>query len=1816
MKYFTQDNFPGLLRSALISKLVLCALLFFVHQFALGQCFYQGPVEIEDLSSEFITLEVEGALNDSLGVNGQGICGVNINFTHTAVGDLVVQLISPEGQVVTLIGPTTSPPPFTDFAEWNIGFVPCNVTAIPDPGFMDQWQNNQDWSAFGNYSGSYYPYQGCFEDLDEGSVNGTWTLLVQDGLPDDDGVLIGFSIVFCDPTGIDCQACEPDGGFITGLPIELCQGDTILNLPEPDYINGEPDESDYFYHYLLVKEDSIVGLWTDSLNVAEDAGQFRIYGISLLKQDSSVLDSAIQNYTISELIDALNQNIPVFCASISLGFVNLTVNPTYDELIEVVQCAGEGFLFGDTLLTEPGSHFFQYQTVHGCDSIVEVNLQFDSVETSITASDSILNCHIPEIQLNGAGSVYPGDAFFNWWTSDGNITGPEDSTSATVDAAGTYFLEIGVGLCRDTASVEVTGNPDGPLVEFEVNEMNCLVDSAEIWIEDTTGLLSASWTGPDGFEETGFSLQVAAEGLYFAEVIDVDSCAAIDSIWVMGDFSQPSFAIDSIGAPCEGDSINLTDDTFDPEWEISWYFEGDTLEGNQPLVWVPGVYVADIVGVNGCIGTDSIVFHHLHPKPEVTFASAPLDCRESSVLLIATTGISNSSYQWMGPGGFQSGSQQIQAPEPGRYDLSVITPQGCELDTFYNLVSLGNLPEITFALSDSSGCISDSVQIITDSDFSQLDYNWNGPGGFESTESSPWVSEEGWYFLEVISPGSCEVLDSVFVPNEIPLSDFVISSDTLNCEREMGYLRVDGPPGWEFNWSGPGLLDSSGDSVRFEEAGEYSLTISDANEECTGTISHETVGDFSLPLAWFSADSLSCVPETAFISLDSTDGFLLDLTGPGIVEVESNQVEVDRAGTYQFFIGGNNGCVDTFDVVVFGDTLPPAIDFSAPVIGCGQDSVLLEYNATGTIAFQEWYGPDGFFSTDSSVFTSVPGDYTLIYEGINGCADTVQFEVVEDMTAPPITIASVQEINCANDQVVVSIQDPLPGFDYSWTLPNGDTVEGDSLTTSQSGWHFVDVADLDGCMGRDSVFVNENFELPDFSIWLDSISCQRDSATVEVMTDTGSSFSWTGPGGFESDSGIIRVGNAGVYNLQVVGSNGCSVDTSIAVVADTFPPEISILGDSVLTCTDSVIELTASISGHHESLTWTLPGGEEHTGVTLNATQAGLYSLEVLGENGCIAFAEITVEIDTTPIEFEAITTEISCQEPTASIQLVIDGDFEEVLWPTEIQEGASPELGSSMEGGTFLVGVRGVNGCLSEKEIEIAVDTLPPIVDIELLSQDCIDMQSILVAVADTTVAELQWFDESGFLTSDDSVVVEGSALLTLRAIGENGCIAELDYVLEPEYDLPSIEFEPVEPISCDRNEVVINAGESDSGPGFIFSWTGPGIVSGADSSVIVVDAVGEYTLELLDEESGCAASETIVVEGDTTPPLANAVALGEISCENEEVSLVAEGSSEGDNILYEWLPMDEEGNVVSGQNSFEAVVDRAGSYVLIVTSADNGCSAADTIFVEESGDLIRGIEYKITEPTCFGEVDGVLEVVSVDGGTAPYTFSFDGGDSFDELEVIGGLAAGDYPVIVRDANGCEYSQNVLISEPDELLVSLGGDRSVELGQTVILTGELSPVNAAIEEWLWDPLPDFGCVDCPEAEFAPEDDIQVQVTVVDSNGCNASDQINISVTVTRSAYLPNAFSPNEDGVNDFFGVYGEPDRLTEILEFRVFDRWGNQVFVRQNVEYIPELDEATAWDGTFRGEEVPPGIYTYFVVLRFMDGQKERMQGDVLLVR
>lgn len=435
-------------------------------------------------------------------------------------------------------------------------------------------------------------------------------------------------------------------------------------------------------------------------------------------------------------------------------------------------------------------------------------------------------------------------------------------------------------------------------------------------------------------------------------------------------------------------------------------------------------------------------------------------------------------------------------------------------------------------------------------------------------------------------------------------------------------------------------------------------------------------------------------------------------------------------------------------------------------------------------------------------------------------------------------------------------------------------------------------------------------------------------------------------------------------------------------------------------------------------------------------------------------------------------------------------------------------------------------------------------------------------------------------------------------------------------DFEEPTVVIEMPLLLTCARTTVEIDGSGSSSG-NFSYEWSGPGIVSGENTPIVTVSEVGTYTLVVTNNDNGCVSEASMTVNEDVEPPVANASVDAELDCSTNQVTISAEGSSQGADFTYQWEGVTGGTNIVSGANEFEAVVSAAGTYRLIVTNNDNGCVSETTVEVIEITDVITGAFVTSSGINCFGDRDGVITVDSVVGGTAPYQYSFEGG-AFGSMPQLTNINAGTYSITIRDSRGCLFETSITVTEPPLLEVDLGSNIIVELGEGVTLEAEVSgrdPMD--IVDWIWNPQVDPTCPNCPDQVFVPTEETFVEVTVVDSNGCVANASITVFITVTRQVYIPNAFSPNGDGINDFLGVYAGPFRIREIKEFRIFDRWGEQVFHRENIP-DPEnmLDETNAWDGTFDGEPMDPGVFIYYILIEFADGVEEAFQGDFTLLR
>ena len=185
-------------------------------------------------------------------------------------------------------------------------------------------------------------------------------------------------------------------------------------------------------------------------------------------------------------------------------------------------------------------------------------------------------------------------------------------------------------------------------------------------------------------------------------------------------------------------------------------------------------------------------------------------------------------------------------------------------------------------------------------------------------------------------------------------------------------------------------------------------------------------------------------------------------------------------------------------------------------------------------------------------------------------------------------------------------------------------------------------------------------------------------------------------------------------------------------------------------------------------------------------------------------------------------------------------------------------------------------------------------------------------------------------------------------------------------------------------------------------------------------------------------------------------------------------------------------------------------------------------------------------------------------------------------------------------------------LEDGNDLMVNLGEDRTVKLGEEVALDARVNIDESEIAGLSWNAADSLSCAGCLRPVVTPSTSGSYFVEVVDENGCVASDQVVIFVDKRRNLYVPNVFSPNDDGKNDKFMLFAGQE-VTKIRSFLVFNRWGESVFEVYN---FPPNDPLYGWDGTFRQEFYNNGVFAWFAEVEFVDGVVEVFKGDVVLMR
>ena len=296
--------------------------------------------------------------------------------------------------------------------------------------------------------------------------------------------------------------------------------------------------------------------------------------------------------------------------------------------------------------------------------------------------------------------------------------------------------------------------------------------------------------------------------------------------------------------------------------------------------------------------------------------------------------------------------------------------------------------------------------------------------------------------------------------------------------------------------------------------------------------------------------------------------------------------------------------------------------------------------------------------------------------------------------------------------------------------------------------------------------------------------------------------------------------------------------------------------------------------------------------------------------------------------------------------------------------------------------------------------------------------------------------------------------------------------------------------------------------------------------------------------------------------------------------------------------------------------------TYETVYTCDPSGPAADTILFVNQGGcDSLHVRQYVYTtlagqvilvDERCYDEHNGQISISDVTGGLFPYLYKLDN-QPWQSEPLFEGLSPGVYDVSIQDSRGCirTYDGNT-VGSGQLVALDAGVDMEVPPGEMIELHGQSS---VPMAEWLWVASDPLSCHTCAMTILGP---IQIAQTVylngVSLKGCRGSDDLKVTVKSLSfpEVFIPNSFSPNYDGINDIFSIYGNRF-VASVRNMAIYDRWGNSLFYRAD---LPINDPSAGWDGSFRDKEMDPGVYVYVVELELIDGSIKIYKGDVTLIR
>ncbi len=557
--------------------------------------------------------------------------------------------------------------------------------------------------------------------------------------------------------------------------------------------------------------------------------------------------------------------------------------------------------------------------------------------------------------------------------------------------------------------------------------------------------------------------------------------------------------------------------------------------------------------------------------------------------------------------------------------------------------------------------------------------------------------------------------------------------------------------------------------------------------------------------------------------------------------------------------------------------------------------------------------------------------------------------------------------------------------------------------------------------------------------------------------------------------------------------------------------------------------------------------------------------------------------------------------------------------------DGSQMSLGEGYEVQVYVgdpsgSGVDMSDECLDSSNVVVVTWYADPVVHISASSQTitCTVQEITLDASASEPVGEVEFAWEAlenGSIKAGDEdsprpVVLSGGLYRVTVTHTLSGCTSEGEIRIDQSEDVPVPSIAPYEKLTCAREEIHLDANASTKGPSIIAIWRDPQGNVLDTAYTLTVNSTGVYTFTLSDTVNNCEITIDVPIEENREAPVAVASVSEMLDCNTRSVKISGAGSSSGTKYSYAWSTS--EGHISSGAQSLEAVVDSAGIYTLEVTDTENGCTSTASVEVKENPTSLTEVNIDLSGLACVGGQLGTIRATAVDG-TSPFSYRLRPGET-NTSGVFSDLEPGEYALEVEDANGCIVRDTIELEAPEEFTATIDSTIRIEEGDSAVIY--ISSVTTILSEVRWEIEGEYSCIStgeiCDSILVKPEQSQIVLVTLINEKGCVIERIVQILVVKNRDVYIPNAFSPNKDGVNDVL-IIGAGPKVVGIKDMEIYDRWGERVYYLEEASFDNKLE---TWDGQYKGESMQPGVFMYQMDVLYDDGEVLHFNGDVTLLK